>query len=104
MLSVFEKRYMAWGILIWSVVGILVGATVGLSLGWSSKMLAFLVVLGLGVVWLIALEVHNITRFFKPVKTPVSLAIPRKKEDVNIMSREEAREWLDDFLVKQQDN
>lgn len=114
MLSAFEKKYTAWAVLIWSVVGMLVGMVAGVAFGWQGKMLAFLVVLGLGVVWLIAIQLikekkENQKMLTAPItKTevltppPTRLEIPRHKKDVRVLSKDEAREWLDAFLIKQQ--
>lgn len=83
------KQTMAAGSL-WSLLGLLSGAFLGLSLGLPGRLTLFLATLGLAMAW------------FGFSGTYGRLNAGAKPESARLLSEEEARVWLDTFLVKQQ--
>lgn len=97
----------AW--LLWTVVAVLFGWALGVFLFVPMRMIVFLVVASLGVVWLLGLHFmqylmptfsHAELPRLQPGETSSAQSVPEVLEE--IMSQKEAREWLDEFLVKQQ--
>lgn len=87
---------------LWSLVGLLSGAVLGLSLGLSPRFVIFLAILGLAIGWFgFSGTYGRINGKTQPKLLPVGQT-PESPLRKNRLTGEEARAWLDDFLVKQQ--
>ena len=109
--SRLRARYISFG------VGVFAALTVGIYLGWPIRQTAFLIVASAGVFLLVRI---NSSRA-KALKQPeIEVVGSRQESDgavssslkaasgdraaIEVFSKLEAREWLDDFLVNQQKN
>lgn len=78
-----QTALVALAAFLWSIVGLLAGAVLGLALGLEGRPVVFLAAVGVAVGW------------FGFSGSRVSIAQQTAPDDA-------ARAWLDDFLVKQQ--
>lgn len=96
-------------IFLWAVVGGAAGLIFGLTAGLPARMMVFIVLLGAGsaAVPLVEAEMRQRRGKSKTVATsslPHALLSERRNEKVEgVLSPDEARRWLDDFLLKQQE-
>ncbi len=86
---------------LWSLVGLLSGAVLGLSLGLSGRFTIFLAAAGVAIGW------FGFSGTYGRINGKAKLKLPpaRSAKPVSVegkLTGEEARAWLDDFLVKQQ--
>lgn len=89
----------------WCLTGLLAGAALGATLSLSSRIVVFFGALGLAMGWFGFTGTYGrlngkMTKVASPPRD-VSRQRPFRVED-HIFSPEEARQYLDDFLVKQQ--
>lgn len=84
----------------WGVAVLAVGLAVGYWLGWETKRVVFLLVLVAGV-YLLLLVRRPETKV--AVGQTGETSIDELESGEGSLSPEEAREWLDRFLVEQQD-
>jgi uncharacterized membrane protein YfcA len=103
---------------LWLLVGALAGAVVAVLLRSNSRQIVFSIVLGIGIIGLLVLQIvgqrnmrkqveMNPIRALPEPKAPSLLSAPKNVEQPTDKSRTTdpkvaAREWLDDFLVRQQ--
>jgi predicted membrane-bound spermidine synthase len=103
---------------IWLIAGALMGGAAGLYMNISGRQIAFFIILGIGVALIILLNQprskHVVAVEDKVELEPEKITITEKTElpsasieqllqDPNrILTKTEAREWLDSFLAKQQ--
>lgn len=107
-------------ILLWAIVGGLAGLIFGVTAGLPGRIIVFVILLGAGsaAVPLIEHELRSrrkVVRSMKSVNTPPAFAKAsagtaphpllikeRGKLAEGVLAPNEARQWLDDFLLKQQ--
>lgn len=96
-----KMTYVALAAFLWSFVGLLAGTVLGLALGLSGRPVVFLAAIGMAVGWF----------GFSGSRISIASLDAKPEEDRNSLPDdvgqkrlrpEEARRWLDDFLVKQQ--
>lgn len=100
-------------IFLWALVGGLAGLIFGVTAGLPMRIVAFVILLGAGAaaVPLVEAEIRNRRKGVRNVipsragaPHPLPLLVKeRGKTEEGVLSPAEARQWLDDFLVKQQE-
>lgn len=98
-------------ILLWAIVGGLAGLIFGVTAGLPGRIIVFVILLGAGSAAVPLIEHELRQKRMKNVKAlvPAAKQVPRpllienrtEKAD-GVLSPAEARQWLDDFLLKQQ--
>lgn len=86
---------------LWSFVGLLAGIVLGLAMGIEGRPIVFFAVVGMAVGWFgfSGSRISIASLVAKPQENRNSLPDVVRQEHLR---PDEAREWLDDFLVKQQ--
>lgn len=104
-----HTTYLGLAFVVWTAAGALAGVVVGVLLSLSGREIIFPMTLGIGVVWLGLVQV-----VLRLQTKPLALQLPAPKSTPNpsldkgrageglTLSGEDARIWLDEFLVKQQ--
>lgn len=77
---------------LWSFVGLLAGIVLGLALGIEGRPVVFLAAIGMAVGWF----------GFSGSRISIASLIAKPEQNLNSLPDDDARAWLDDFLVKQQ--
>ena len=99
-------------ILFWALVGAVAGATFGWTAGIEGRILVFLIALGAGLAAVPRIEWWVRRTSPRPTlssledreKSPAIISSPLQGEGKGeVLSPGEARQWLDDFLTKQQE-
>jgi hypothetical protein len=96
-----------------SIAAVIIGWLIGNTLGFQERQLVFPIAVVLGVGWFISFQYfrrtprppqQKILQLTEPnsEKTAQTSSIEPKLSEKEILSPEESRQWLDDFLVKQQ--
>lgn len=105
-MDAIHKTYVLTAFGVWTAVGALAGAVVGVLLSFSGREMIFPMTLGMGIIWLIMVQI--IIRRQPKLLLPPTLTRPNSRPPANaapadrVLPPDEARAWLDDFLVKQQ--
>ncbi len=109
-MNMSQKTWLA--IALWVLVGALAGAVLAVVFQGAARHIVFGVIAGAGVVGLLAVQLVAWPTPPKPVVSPTPTllwesslsAVPKvdKRATTESLSPEAARQWLDDFLVKQQ--
>jgi Ca2+/Na+ antiporter len=115
------ETYRRTAITLWALVSVVAGVTLGAMLNFTGKKLFFVMILAVGLYLLVLMKLYKKE---KEVAEDEFVQEAEEKQEINrqevnkkggvdeanldeisknkAMSPEEAREWLDDFLVNQQ--
>lgn len=103
MTTLQKSAFISLAVLVWSFVGLSAGFLLGFSWGLEGRQLLFLAVVGLAVGWFGASGIISRVKTDRdPNQTDGHDSFQAGTLSEEILSPEEARRWLDDFLVKQQ--
>jgi hypothetical protein len=101
--------YSSRDLITWSVIAAIVGLLLGYAFNVNYRGYIFLVITSVGSIWLVALGLITKPEVSEAGEKPLliesqiqSVQPMQSTVGERILSPDEAREWLDDFLKKQQ--
>jgi len=105
-----QSLYFVIAALAWTAVGVLAGFTLALALGLSFRQATFFAALGLGIAWFGLSGFHGRKNAaVKPKDNtltadvrPIAENKIKQRGASDVLSADDSREWIDQFLVRQQ--